>query len=80
MVAHEVLHTLGATDKYDRRTGQPLVPAGLGEPELEPLFPQQFGEIMAGRIATAPDTAVMADGLDEMLVGALTGLEIGWSP
>jgi hypothetical protein len=80
VVAHEVLHTLGATDKYDRRTGRPLVPDGLGEPGLEPLFPQEFGEIMAGRIATGPDKAVMADGLEQMLVGEQTAREIGWLP
>ena len=51
VVTHELLHTLGATDKYDRRTGQPLAPQGLGDPEQSPLYPQASGEIMAGRIA-----------------------------
>ena len=33
VIAHELLHTLGATDKYERATGQPLVPDGLGDPD-----------------------------------------------
>jgi hypothetical protein len=56
VLAHEFLHTLGATDKYDRRTGLPR-PAGLGMPTRQPRYPQEFGEIMAGRIAVAPDQA-----------------------
>jgi hypothetical protein len=79
VLAHEVLHTLGATDKYDFTTGQPLVPAGLGEPDRKPLYPQAFGEIMAGRIATSARGAVIADGLEQMMVGEATALEIGWT-
>ncbi len=33
VVAHELLHTLGATDKYARASGQPLEPDGLGDPQ-----------------------------------------------
>jgi hypothetical protein len=78
VLAHEVLHTLGATDKYDLASGQPLVPTGLAEPDRRPLYPQRFGEIMGGRIATAADTAVIADSLDDMRVGPQTAGEIGW--
>ena len=79
VLVHEVLHTLGATDKYDPTTSQPLVPFGLGEPDLQPLFPQQFGEIMAGRIAIDWTEAVIAGSLDDMLVGPQTASEIGWT-
>jgi len=79
VIAHELLHTLGATDKYDLATGRPLVPDGLAEPGRSPLFPQQYGEIMAGRIALSATEAAMADDLDSMLVGPLTAHEIGWS-
>ena len=41
------------------QTGQPLAPDGLGDPEQSPLYPQPTGEIMAGRIATAPNAAVI---------------------
>jgi len=78
VVAHELLHTLGATDKYDRATGLPLQPAGLGDPQQSPLFPQRQGEIMAGRIATRADEAVIPDNLAQMLVGPATAREIGW--
>ena len=80
VLVHEVLHTLGATDKYDPATGQPLTPAGLGEPDRQPLYPQDFGEIMAGRIASSVHDAVIADSLEQMLVGPVTALEIGWPP
>jgi hypothetical protein len=78
VLTHELLHTLGATDKYDRRTGQPLAPDGLGDPRQQPLYPQQSGEIMAGRIARSASEAVIPDSLASMTVGQLTAREIGW--
>jgi len=80
VVAHELLHTLGATDKYDRATGQPLEPDGLGDPAQAPRFPQQFGEIMAGRVATSARDAEIPGDLTPMLIGPLTAREIGWAP
>jgi hypothetical protein len=78
VLAHELLHTLGATDKYEPGTGQPLVPDGLGEPDREPLYPQDYGEVMAGRIAVEARQAAVADSLDDMVVGSQTAREIGW--
>jgi hypothetical protein len=78
VLTHELLHTLGATDKYDLRTGQPLAPDGLGDPEQQPLYPQRSGEIMAGRIARSPREAVIPDSLASMTVGPATAREIGW--
>jgi hypothetical protein len=78
VVTHEVLHTLGATDKYDLTNGQPLAPKGLGDPEQSPLYPQAMGEIMAGRIATSPREAVIPASLAQMTVGPATAREIGW--
>jgi hypothetical protein len=80
VIAHELLHTLGASDKYDLATGQPLEPDGLGNPYASPRYPQQAGEIMAGRIATSSREAVIPASLDEMTVGAATAREIGWLP
>ena len=78
VLAHELLHTLGATDKYERASGQPLAPDGLGDPGQSPRYPQHYAEIMAGRIATSASAAVIPATLDEVLVGPLTAREIGW--
>jgi hypothetical protein len=78
VVAHELLHTLGASDKYDRATGLPVAPDGLGDPGQSPLFPQRYGEIMAGRIATGASTAIIPESLAPMVVGPASAREIGW--
>lgn len=79
VIAHEILHTLGATDKYDFATLAPLYPAGYAEPEREPRYPQEFAEVMAGRYAVDARTFEMPHSLDEVLVGDATALEIGWT-
>jgi hypothetical protein len=79
VVAHELLHTLGATDKYSPGTGQPVVPDGLGDPARQPLYPQAVAEIMAGRIALDADAAVMPASLRQAVLGPATAREIGWS-
>jgi hypothetical protein len=78
VIAHEILHTLGATDKYDAATLAPLYPIGYAEPDRQPLFPQPLTEIMAGRRAVDAHTYEMPDSLDEVRVGAATALEIRW--
>ena len=77
IIAHEFLHTLGATDKYELASGQPTFPDGLAEPERSPLYPQRFAEIMGGRIALAKDDAVIPKSLKYALIGTLTAQEIG---
>lgn len=76
IIAHEFLHTLGATDKYDPGSGQPTPPHGLAEPDQDPLYPQRYAEIMGGRIALAGDDAVIPKGLSYALIGPLTASEI----
>ena len=76
IIAHEFLHTLGATDKYDPSDGQPSVPDGLGEPERKPLYPQRLAEIMGGRIALTADEAVVPKSLKYAVIGPLTAHEI----
>jgi len=75
--AHELFHTLGATDKYDA-SGHALVPAGLAEPNLVPQFPQRYAELMARARPVAPGREVPPDRLDELRVGEMTATEIGW--
>ena len=76
IIAHEFLHTLGATDKYDPATGIPEFPNGFAEPGLSPRFPQQFAEIMGGRIPLAEDDAVIPKSLRYVIIGDLTAEEI----
>lgn len=78
VATHELLHTLGATDKYDPATGQPLYPDGYAEPAREPLLPQALAEIMGGRIALDTRRAVIPEGLEQARVGERTAREIGW--
>lgn len=76
-VAHELLHTLGATDKYDEH-GLPRIPEGLGEPDLEPTLPQRRCEVMAGRVVLDVDRTPVARSLDACAVNRYTASEIGW--
>ena len=78
VIAHEILHTLGASDKYDLATLAPIFPIGYAEPERDPLHPQSLTEVMAGRYAIDSQTFEMPDSLDDVLVGAATALEIRW--
>ncbi len=78
IITHELLHTLGATDKYDFSNNQPVYPAGYAEPESAPLYPQQFAEIMGGRIPVSQDTSLAPQTLEAVLVGPETAREIGW--
>lgn len=78
-VAHELLHTLGATDKYEPN-GQPVHPDGYADPTQVPLLPQRLAEIMAGQIPLSKDGSfVQVRSLDRCLVGGKTALEIGWA-
>jgi hypothetical protein len=78
VIAHEILHTLGATDKYDLATLAPVFPSGYAEPERQPRYPQVLTEIMAGRRALDPVTAEMPDSLADVRVGEATAVEIRW--
>ena len=76
IIAHEFLHTLGATDKYSPINGHPVGPDGIAEPERTPLYPQRYAEIMGGRIALAEDDSVIPKSLKYAVIGPLTASEI----
>lgn len=76
IIAHEFLHTLGASDKYDESTAQPQPPHGIAEPERTPLYPQRYAEIMGGRIALSPHDAEIPGDLGLVVIGPLTAAEI----
>jgi len=78
VIAHEILHTLGASDKYDPASLAPLYPIGYAEPDLDPLHPQSLTEVMAGRYAIDTHTSRIPETLDEVRVGPATALEIRW--
>lgn len=79
VIAHEVLHTVGATDKYDLASGAPLFPDGYAEPDREPRYPQRFAEIMAGQRAISAREREMPSSLRQVIVGDQTAAEIGWT-
>ena len=79
VIAHELLHTLGATDKYAPGTNMPLHPQGFAEPAREPLYPQSKAELMGGRIPLSADQAQIPASLRQVLVGPITALEIRWT-
>lgn len=78
VIAHELMHVFGATDKYEPGTLQPLFPGGYAEPDAEPRHPQAFAELMAGRIPLTPGTAEIPRSLDQVVVGPDTAREIRW--
>jgi len=79
VIAHELMHTLGASDKYALGSGAPLYPIGFAEPERQPRYPQLRAEIMAGRRALSEQDFEMPQGLRDVVVGPATALEIRWT-
>lgn len=80
VIAHELLHLAGATDKYDPATELPLYPDGYADPQATPRFAQTRAEIMAGSIPVSPEKSEMPDSLDETVIGPATAGEINWNP
>ncbi len=78
VIAHEMLHAFGATDKYDLSTGQPIYPQGYGNPEQQPVHPQTTAELMAGHIALSQSQSKMADSLKQVVINQNTAQEVGW--
>lgn len=77
VIAHELLHTLGATDKYGPG-GLPLFPDGYGDADRVPRHPQQLAEIMAGRVAVSETRAEIPADLASCVIGYKTAHEINW--
>jgi len=77
VIAHELLHTLGASDKYDPQSLAPVFPDGYAEPGRQPRHPQRLAEIMAGRMALSEGQLAMPEGLGQTLIGPRTAAEIG---
>lgn len=78
VTAHELLHTLNASDKYDLSTGQPIYPDGYAEPNKNPLFPQYYAELMGAYLPISQTEQQMPISLKRTLIGHKTAAEIGW--
>jgi hypothetical protein len=78
VVAHELLHTLRATDKYSLVSNAPSYPDGYAVPDARPLLPQSKAELMAGRIPLDEQRAEMPTDLRQVVIGPTTAREIGW--
>jgi hypothetical protein len=78
VIAHELLHTVGASDKYDLGSGSPLFPIGYADRDQEPLYPQERAEIMAGRRALSAYQWEMPRSLAGVVIGPETAREIRW--
>lgn len=75
---HEMLHVLGASDKYVLSTGDPIFPHGFADPQQRPLFPQVRAEIMGGAIPLNAVSSAMPESLHECKIGRVTAEEIGF--
>ena len=75
---HELLHVLGATDKYVLSTGEPIYPDGYADPDQRPLFPQKRAEIMGAAIPLNAYSSTLPESLQECKIGRLTAREIGF--
>lgn len=78
VIAHEMLHTLGASDKYAFGSNLPAWPDGYADPDKEPLHPQTRAELMGGRIPVSQTEAVIPRSLNQAVVGTGTAEEIRW--
>lgn len=78
VMAHEIMHTLGAADRYEPGSNLPNWPDGYAEPHRDPLYPQKLAELMAGRIPQDEGSATIPRSLDQVMIGDMSAKEIGW--
>lgn len=78
VIAHELLHTLGATDKYDPATNRPVFPDGYADPQARPRHPQTHAEIMGGRIPLSESELQTPMSMKRVVIGEKTAREINW--
>ncbi len=77
-LAHELAHTLGASDKYDPADYRASFPEGYIEPFREPLYPQRYAELMAVDIPVGPQLEQEPRDLSQVRIGHRTAAELGW--
>lgn len=79
VVVHELLHTRGASDKYDPH-GHALEPEGLADPDRDPRYPQLGVELMARGQPEAKGQELPPGPPETWAIGKWTAREIGWVP
>lgn len=77
VVAHEMCHLFGASDKYQDRVS--IFPQGFADPQKEPRYPQRKAEIMSLGRPVAPGVDEPVKELRQCIVGATTAEEMNWS-
>ncbi len=77
IAAHELLHALTTTDKYDLHTGLPIYPDGYADPDKQPRYPQHYAELMGGYVPISPSAKEIPASLNQTLIGFITAKEIG---
>lgn len=78
ILVHELMYILGASDKYDLQTGEPLYPHGYANPNLAAGVAQNKAEIMGRARPIGNGGFDVARVLARTLVGSATAKEIGW--
>ena len=56
----------------------PSIPDGYADPAQDPLYPQQFAEIMGGRIALSQTESDTPRSLELAVIGDKSAAEIRW--
>jgi hypothetical protein len=56
----------------------PAYPDGFAYPEKSPRYPQDFAELMGGRVPMSETKAEIPNSLAQTLIGDRTAREIGW--
>ena len=78
VIAHEMLHTIGSTDKYSYESLEPSYPDGYAEPDKAPRYPQRYAELMGGRTPLSETQSFMPRSLRSVKIGSKTATEINW--
>ncbi|MBQ0725452.1 MAG: hypothetical protein KBT50_08300 [Cycloclasticus sp.] len=76
VIAHEILHTVGASDKYDLASGQPIFPQGFAQPDKQ--FKQKKAVLMAAKIPLSSTESLMPASLKNCIISVETATEITW--
>lgn len=77
VIAHEILHTVGASDKYDLASGQPIFPQGFAQPDNQ--FEQFQAVLMAAKIPVSRTKSYMPASLKSCVISVETAKEIAWN-